>query len=42
MYRAVARGEFDKVTGDIEELTGRPAEILESYLERKLAGGHDR
>ncbi len=36
MYRAVARGEFDKVTDHIEELTGAPAEGVEAYLRRSL------
>ncbi len=35
LYRAVAAGEFDLVTGDIEELTGKPPESLHSYLQRK-------
>ena len=38
MYRAVARGEFSKVTDHVEELTGAPAESVEAYLRRNLAG----
>ena len=35
LYRAVAAGEFDLVTDDIETLTGRAPEGVESYLKRK-------
>jgi hypothetical protein len=36
MYHAVARGEFDKVTNHIEELSGAPAQNVEAYLRRSL------
>ncbi|QDU36839.1 Quinone oxidoreductase 2 [Maioricimonas rarisocia] len=35
MYRAVDNGEFANVTSDIEDLTGRPPETVESYLRRR-------
>lgn len=35
LYRAVAAGEFDQVTGDIEELAGTAPESVRSYLQRK-------
>ncbi len=36
LYHAVAAGEFDFATGDIETLTGTPPESVVSYLERHL------
>ena len=36
LYRAAARGELEKVTDHIEELSGAPAESLEAYLKRSL------
>jgi len=37
LYRAVAAGEFDIVSDDIERLTGRAPESLRAYLERTHA-----
>ena len=36
MYRAVDNGEFERVTGDVEELTGRPAQTVQTYLNSVL------
>jgi NAD(P)H dehydrogenase (quinone) len=36
MYRAVDNGEFERMTGDVEELTGRPAQTAEAYLNSVL------
>jgi len=36
IYWAVRDGFFDQVTGDIEELTGKPPETFEAYLKRRL------
>ena len=36
MYRAVDNGEFERVTGDVERLTGRPAQTVHAYLDSVL------
>ncbi|QDV07817.1 Quinone oxidoreductase 2 [Planctomycetes bacterium Poly30] len=36
MYRAVDNGEFGRVTGDVEALTGRPAQTVRAYLDSVL------
>jgi NAD(P)H dehydrogenase (quinone) len=37
MYRAVDNGELETVTNHVKELTGRPAEDIESYFARVLS-----
>jgi NAD(P)H dehydrogenase (quinone) len=36
MYRAVENGEFETVTDHVQQLTGTPAETVESYLRRTV------
>ena len=36
LYRAVAQGDFARLTNHVELLTGQPAEPLESYLKRNV------
>jgi len=40
LYKAAARGDFSRVTNHVELLTGKPAEQLESYLNRNVQRSH--
>jgi NAD(P)H dehydrogenase (quinone) len=39
LYKAVDKGEFENATDHFELITGRPAESVHDYLERRLAPG---